>query len=86
MKATVKGCQIDPNKWEVLASDCSFWRHETRKEVSTEFEADPAQEQKRKREVRKSSNTSINPSFHHHLKILSYHVNIALGYLRQEFA
>ena len=61
LKATLKDCKIDPCKWEETALDRSAWRQQTKAGV-TQFEADRIIEQKRKREVRKSSNASLDPS------------------------
>ena len=61
LKATLKDCKIDPCKWEETALDRSAWRQQTKAGV-TQFEADRITEQKRKREVRKSSNASLDPS------------------------
>ena len=61
LKATLKACNIDPYKWEETALDRSAWRQQTKAGV-TQFEADRITEQKRKREVRKASNASTDPS------------------------
>ena len=61
LKATLKDCKINPNKWEETALDRSAWRQQTKAGV-TQFEADRITEQKRKREVRKASIASTDPS------------------------
>ena len=64
LNTTLKDCKIDPCKWEETALDRSAWRQQTKTGV-TQFEADRITEQKRKREVRKSSSASIDPSDAH---------------------
>ena len=61
LKATLKECKIDPCKWEETALDRYSWPQQTKAGV-VQFEADCITEQKRKREVRKSSNASLYPS------------------------